>query len=175
MGRNNQWRESFRAGYEQGRLPGKSRPQRVFGAAALLFVALACGSIAWGNLTGTDAPSAADAGPAVSPNGDGQLAAKTDPLPNARRAYGKLAALLTDYARRVSEDADEVLFELALLLRRCPGQVCERLRKRGIALFARRRLGTNGGGSSNGRPFVDSGGAIQRIASGANAHSGFPR
>jgi hypothetical protein len=122
MGRNNQWRESFRAGYEQGRLPGESRPQRVFGAAALLFVALACGSIAWGNLTGRDAPSAADTAPAVSPNGDGQLAAKTDPLPNARRAYGKLAALLTDYARRVSEDADEVLFDSRFSFGAAPGR-----------------------------------------------------
>jgi hypothetical protein len=124
MGRNNQWRESFRAGYEQGRQPGESRPQRIFGAAALLFVALACGSIAWGNLSGRDAQSAADAdGVAVSAHGDVQLAlAKTDSMPNARRAYGKLAALLTDYARRVSEDADEVLFDSRFSFGAAPGR-----------------------------------------------------
>src|ERR1700679_2096303 len=76
MGRNSQWRESFRAGYQRGRRPGESRPQRVFGGAAILFVALACASIAWGNLGGRDAESAADAdaGLAVSAYGAGQLA-----------------------------------------------------------------------------------------------------
>src|ERR1700685_1091538 len=104
MGRNSQWRESFRAGYQRGRRPGESRPQRVFGGAALLFVALACASIAWGNLGGQDAEvrSDADAGVAVSANGDEQWAVtKADSLPSARRAYGKLAAILSDYARRV--------------------------------------------------------------------------
>src|SRR6202167_6594124 len=61
MGRDSQWRDNFRAGYHRGRQPGESRPQRVFGGAALLFVALACASIAWGNLGGRDAESAADA------------------------------------------------------------------------------------------------------------------
>src|ERR1700683_2095985 len=61
MGRNSQWRESFRAGYQRGRWPGESRPQRVFGGAAILFVAVACASIAWGNLGGRDAESAGDA------------------------------------------------------------------------------------------------------------------
>jgi hypothetical protein len=115
MGRNSQWRDNFRAGYDRGRRPGESRPQRVFGGAALLFVALACASIAWGNLGGRDAEPAADAdaGPAVLANGDEQLAvAKADSVPTARRAYGKLAALLSDYARRVSaESGDEVLFD----------------------------------------------------------------
>jgi hypothetical protein len=115
MGRNSQWRDNFRAGYDRGRQPGESRPQRLFGGAALLFVALACASIAWGNLGGRDAESAADAdaGVAVLANGDEQLAvAKADSLPTARRAYGKLAALLSDYARRVSaEIGDEVLFD----------------------------------------------------------------
>ena len=124
MGRNNQWRESFRAGYEQGRQPGESRPQRIFGAAALLFVALACASIAWGNLSGRDAGSAADAEVAVSASGDVQLAvSKTDSLPSARRAYGKLAALLTDYTRRVSADiADEVLFNSRFSFGAAPGR-----------------------------------------------------
>jgi hypothetical protein len=115
MGRDSQWRDNFRAGYHRGRQPGESRPQRLFGGAALLFVALACASIAWGNLGGRDAESAADAdaGVAVLANGDEQLAvAKADSLPTARRAYGKLAALLSDYARRVSaETGDEVLFD----------------------------------------------------------------
>lgn len=111
MGRNSQWRESFRAGYQRGRRPGKSRPQRVFGGAAIFFVALACASIAWGNLGGRDAELAADvdAGLAVVANGDEQLAvAKADLLPTARRAYGKLAALLSDYARRVSAESVEI-------------------------------------------------------------------
>src|ERR1700691_2836939 len=115
MGRNSQWRESFRAGYQRGRRPGESRPQRVFGGAALLFVALACASIAWGNLGGQDAdpPADADSGVAVLANGDEQLAVtKADSLPSARRAYGKLAALLSEYTRRVSaETGDEVLFD----------------------------------------------------------------
>jgi hypothetical protein len=115
MGRDSQWRDNFRAGYHRGRQPGESRPQRLFGGAALLFVALACASIAWGNLGGRDAESAADAdaGVGVLANGDEQLAvAKADSLPTARRAYGKLAALLSDYARRVSaETGDEVLFD----------------------------------------------------------------
>jgi Protein of unknown function (DUF2778) len=120
MGRNNQWRENFRAGYEQGQQPGESRPQRVFGAAALLFVALACASIAWGNLSGRDASSAADAVPG---NGDGRLASKTDSAPSARRAYGKLAALLTDYARRASaEIEDEVLFDSRFSFGAAPGR-----------------------------------------------------
>src|ERR1700689_3631090 len=83
MGRNNQWRESFRAGCERGRRPGESRPQRIFGGAALLFVALACASIAWGNLGGRDAevPAGAHAGVAVSANGDEQWAVtKADSL-----------------------------------------------------------------------------------------------
>src|ERR1700691_3335072 len=78
MGRNSQWRESFRAGYQRGRWPGESRPQRVFGGAAILFVVLACASIAWGNLGGRAAESAADAdadvGVAVLASGDEQLA-----------------------------------------------------------------------------------------------------
>src|ERR1700733_2226567 len=115
MGRDSQRRESFPAGYDRGRRPGESRPQRVFGGAALLFVALACASIAWGNLGGRDAESAADAdaGLAILANADEQLAvAKADSLPSARRAYGQLAVLLSDYARRVSaETGDEVLFD----------------------------------------------------------------
>ncbi len=124
MGRNSQWRDSFRAGYQQGRQPGESRPQRIFGAAALLFVALACASIAWGNLSGRNAGSAADAAIEVSANGDVQLAVeKTDSLPSARRAYGKLAALLTDYTRRVSADiADEVLFDSRFSFGAAPGR-----------------------------------------------------
>ena len=124
MGRNNQWRESFRAGFEQGRQPGESRPQRIFGAAALLFVALACASIAWGNLSDGDAGPAADAEVAVSASGDVQLAvSKTNSLPSARRAYGKLAALLTDYTRRVSADiADEVLFNSRFSFGAAPGR-----------------------------------------------------
>ena len=124
MGRNNQWRESFRAGFEQGRRPGESRPQRLFGAAALLFVALACASIAWGNLSGRDAGSAADAEVAVSASGDVQLAvSKTNSVPSVRRAYGKLAALLTDYTRRVSADiADEVLFDSRFSFGAAPGR-----------------------------------------------------
>src|SRR3984885_10070830 len=115
MGRDSQWRDNFRAGYHRGRQPGESRPQRLFGGAALLFVALACASIAWGNLGGRDAESAADAdaGLAILANADEQLAvAKADSLPSARRAYGQLAVLLSDYARRVSaETGDEVLFD----------------------------------------------------------------
>jgi hypothetical protein len=129
MGRNSQWRESFRAGYQRGRRPGESRPQRLFGGAALLFVALACASIAWGNLGGRDAESAgdADAGVAVSANGDDQLAvAKADSLPSARHAYGKLAALLSDYARRVSAESieigDEVLFDARFSFGAAPGR-----------------------------------------------------
>jgi hypothetical protein len=124
MGRNNQWRDSFRAGYQQGRQPGESRPQRIFGGAALLFVALACASIAWGNLSGRNTGSAADAAIEVSANGDVQLAVeKTDSLPSARRAYGKLAALLTDYTRRVSADiADEVLFDSRFSFGAAPGR-----------------------------------------------------
>ena len=129
MGRNNQWRESFRAGCERGRRPGESRPQRIFGGAALLFVALACASIAWGNLGGRDAESAADAdaGLAVSANGDDQLAvAKADSLPSARRAYGKLAELLNDYARRVSAESveigREVLFDARFSFGAAPGR-----------------------------------------------------
>jgi hypothetical protein len=129
MGRNSQWRESFRAGYQRGRRPGESRPQRVFGGAAILFVALACASIAWGNLGGRDAESAADvdAGLAVVANGDEQLAvAKADSLPTARRAYGKLAALLSDYARRVSAESveigNEVLFDSRFSFGAAPGR-----------------------------------------------------
>jgi hypothetical protein len=129
MGRDSQWRESFRAGYRRGRRPGESRPQRLFGGAALLFVALACASIAWGNLGGRDAESAgdADAGVAVLANGDDQLAVpKADSLPSARRAYGKLAALLSDYARRVSAESieigDEVLFDARFSFGAAPGR-----------------------------------------------------
>jgi hypothetical protein len=129
MGRNNQWRESFRAGYERGRRPGESRPQRIFGGAALLFVALACASIAWGNLGGRDAESAADAdaSSAVLANGDEQLAVpKADSVPSARRAYGKLAALLSDYARRVSAESveigNEVLFDSRFSFGAAPGR-----------------------------------------------------
>jgi Protein of unknown function (DUF2778) len=115
MGRNHQWRESFRAGYQQARRPGESRPQRVFGGAALVFVALACGSIAWANLGCGDAESAADADAelVVLPSGDEPSAmAKADSLPTAARAYTKLAALLSDYARRSSdEDGDDLLFD----------------------------------------------------------------
>jgi Protein of unknown function (DUF2778) len=121
MGRNNQWRESFRAGYEQGRHPGESRPQRIFGAAALLFVALACGSIAWGNLSGRNAGSVADADAGLAAEAT-RGSAKTDSIPNARRAYGKLAALLTDYARRVSADADDVLFDSRFSFGVTPGK-----------------------------------------------------
>ena len=129
MGRNSQWRESFRAGYQWGRRPGESRPQRLFGGAAILFVALACASIAWGNLGSRDAESAADAdaGLAVSANGDDQLAvAKADSLPSARRAYGKLAELLNDYARRVSAESveigREVLFDARFSFGAAPGR-----------------------------------------------------
>ena len=126
MGRNSQWRESFRAGYQRGRRPGESRPQRVFGGAALLFVALACASIAWGNLGGQDAEAPADAnsGVAVLANGDEQLAVtKADSLPSARRAYGKLAALLSEYTRRVSaETGDEVLFDSRFSFGVAPGR-----------------------------------------------------
>src|ERR1700681_3248317 len=86
MGRNSQWRESFRAGYHRGRRPGESRPQRVFGGAALLFVALACASIALVTLGGQDAkaPADADSGVAVLASGDEQLAVtKADSLPSA--------------------------------------------------------------------------------------------
>ena len=114
MTRNSHWRESFRAGYEQGRRPGESRPQRIFGGAALVFVALACGSIAWANLRSSDVESAvdADAEPAVVSNGEVSSAvAKADSLPAAARAYGKLAALLKDYARRAADESDDLLFD----------------------------------------------------------------
>jgi Protein of unknown function (DUF2778) len=129
MGRNSQWRESFRAGYQRGRRPGESRPQRVFGGAALLFVALACASIAWGNLGGRDAesPTDADAGIAVSVNGDDQSGVtKADSLPSARRAYGQLAELLNDYVRRVSAESveigHEVLFDARFSFGAAPGR-----------------------------------------------------
>jgi hypothetical protein len=129
MGRNSQWRESFRAGYQRGQRPGESRPQRLFGGAAILFVALACGSIAWGNLGGRDAESAVDpdADLVVSANGDDQLAvAKADLLPSARLAYGKLAELLNDYARRVSAESveigREVLFDARFSFGAAPGR-----------------------------------------------------
>jgi Protein of unknown function (DUF2778) len=112
MTRNSQWRESFRAGYEQAHRRGESRPQRIFGGAALLFVALACGSIAWGNLGGRDAESAVDAdgGSVVASNGE--EAVKADSLPTAARAYSKLAALLQDYTRRATDQSgDEMLFD----------------------------------------------------------------
>jgi hypothetical protein len=126
MTRNSQWRENFRAGYERGCQRRESRPQRIFGGAALLFVALACGSIAWGNLGGRDAESASD-DDGVSilvANGEGQTtAAKTDSLPTAARAYGKLAALLTDYARRASAElGDDVLFDSRFSLGSPPGK-----------------------------------------------------
>lgn len=126
MGRNSYWRESFRAGYEQGRRPGEFRPQRMFGGAALLFVALACASIAWGNLGGRDADSSADAdtGAIALSAGDEQLAvAKADSLPSARRAYSKLAALLSDYARRARAESDDgVLFDSRFSLAGTPGK-----------------------------------------------------
>jgi hypothetical protein len=126
MTRNNEGRESFRAGYERGRRPGESRPQRIFGGAALIFVALACGSIAWGNLGGPETESAADAdaGSLAAPNGEAQSAvAKADSLPTAKRAYGKLAALLSDYARRASvEIGDEVLFDARFSFGSPPGK-----------------------------------------------------
>jgi hypothetical protein len=123
MTRNSQWREDFRAGYEQAHRRGESRPQRIFGGAALLFVALACGSIAWGNLGGRADESAmdADAGSVVASNGE--EAAKTDSLPSAARAYGKLAALLRDYAHRASVGiGDEVLFDSRFSFGSAPGK-----------------------------------------------------
>jgi hypothetical protein len=123
MTRNNQWREEFRAGYEQAHRRGESRPQRIFGGAALLFVALACGSIAWGNLRGGADESAvdADAGSVVASNGE--EAAKADSLPTAARAYGKLATLLTDYAHRASAGiGEEVLFDSRFSFGSPPGR-----------------------------------------------------
>lgn len=123
MTRNSQWREEFRAGYEQAHRRGESRPQRIFGGAALLFVALACGSIAWGNLAGRSDESAVDVddGSVVASNGD--QAAKTDSLPTAARAYGKLAALLRDYAHRASAGTgDEVLFDSRFSFGSAPGR-----------------------------------------------------
>jgi hypothetical protein len=123
MTRNSQWRESFRAGYEQAHQGGESRPQRIFGGAALLFVALACGSIAWGNFGGPadETVGDADAGSVVAANGD--EAAKTDSLPTAARAYGKLAALLRDYAHQASAGiGDEVLFDSRFSFGSPPGR-----------------------------------------------------
>jgi len=123
MRRNSQWRESFRAGYEQAHQRGESRPQRIFGGAALLFVALACGSIAWGNLGGgaDESTTDADAGSVVASNGE--EAAKTDSLPTAARAYGKLATLLQDYARRVTDQSgDEMLFDSRFSFGSPPGK-----------------------------------------------------
>jgi hypothetical protein len=123
MTRNSQWREEFRAGYEQAHRRGESRPQRIFGGAALLFVALACGSIAWGNLAGRSDESAVDVddGSVVASNGD--QAAKTDSLPTAAHAYGKLAALLRDYAHRASAGTgDEVLFDSRFSFGSAPGR-----------------------------------------------------
>jgi len=126
MTRNSQWRESFRAGYERGRRPGESRPQRIFGGAALVFVALACGSIAWGNLRGGDTESAVDAdggAVGVSSGAERSAVAKADSLPTVARAYGKLAALLSDYARRVSAEAgDEGLFDSRFSFGTPPGK-----------------------------------------------------
>jgi len=126
MTRNNKWRESFRAGYEQGRQPGESRLQRTFGGSALVFVALACGSIAWGNLRGSDTESAVDADPGAvvaSAGAEQSAVAKADSLPTAARAYGKLAALLSDYVRRTSADiGDELLFDSRFSFGSAPGK-----------------------------------------------------
>lgn len=123
MTRNSQWRESFRAGYEQAGRRGQSRPQRIFGGAALLFVALACGSIAWGNLGGRDAESAVDGDTGSVVAANGEEAAKADSLPTAARAYGKLAALLQDYAGRVTNrSGDDVLFDSRFSFGSPPGK-----------------------------------------------------
>ncbi len=91
------WRDNFCEGYDQGRLSGNARPQRLLGGAALACVAFACTFTLWSNLTRTGADQIIDAQPqaATASNTDARLAL-------ASGAYATLAAALHSYARKAA-------------------------------------------------------------------------
>src|SRR5208282_1643908 len=97
MAFSTEWRDNFCEGYDQGRLSGNARPQRLFGGAALICVAFACAFTLWTNLTRTGTDPFIDAQPraATASNTDARLAL-------ASSAYAKLAAALNSYARKAA-------------------------------------------------------------------------
>ncbi len=97
MAFSTEWRDNFCEDYDQGRLSGHARPQRLFGGAALICVAFACAFTLWTNLTrtGTDQVIDVQARAAIASNADARLAL-------ASSAYAKLAAALSSYARRAA-------------------------------------------------------------------------
>ncbi|MGD0333691.1 MAG: DUF2778 domain-containing protein [Xanthobacteraceae bacterium] len=97
MAFSTEWRDNFCEGYDQGRLSGNARPQRLLGGAALACVAFACAWSLWANLTGTGPDRVLDAQPrpATASNTDARLAL-------ASNAYAKLATALNSYARKAA-------------------------------------------------------------------------
>ncbi len=97
MAFSTEWRDNFYEGYDQGRLSGNARPQRLFAGTAVICVAFACAFTLWTNLTrtGIDPAIDAQAGATTASNTDARLAL-------ASNAYAKLAAALNSYARKAA-------------------------------------------------------------------------
>jgi hypothetical protein len=121
---SSEWRESFVDAYEYGRSAGNARPQRFFGAAALVSLAFACAFGLWNSLSGAGAERAREAQVIshAASQAAAHVAAKGDALRlSTAAAYAKLAAAMKSSVRTVGADAYAALFDSRNLLGFRPG------------------------------------------------------